>query len=341
MGVQFLRRNPRGSGPNLAAGGAFALVAATGLGGCDAPEPAPAGALGSEVAAILDALPARTSMYARHPSTGQEVSVRPDEPVNTLSTIKVPILIQAYRDADSGRLDLEARYRVRPEDLRRGSGLIQTFAPGLEPTIRDLITQMMITSDNTATDIVLEMVGMDRVNRTMEELGYRETRVLASTGDLFRRVWELLDPDHASLTHREVYEMGFPTDEEAAARSFAFEGTPEEWLGRSTAREMTRLLEQLLAGELASPESTREMIGILNRQFYDSRLPRRIRFRARVAHKTGDWPPIAGNDVGIIFGPGDPTVVSVFATQNTGDFLELEDAHARIAELLLDRWGGG
>jgi hypothetical protein len=179
------------------------------------------------------------------------------------------------------------------------------------------------------------------VNRTMGELGYRETRVLASTGDLFRRVWELLDPAHASLTHREVYEMGFPTDEDASARSFAFEGTPEEWLGRSTAREMTHLLEQLLAGELASPESTREMIGILNRQFYDSRLPRRIRFRARVAHKTGDWPPIAGNDVGIIFGPGEPIVVSVFATQNTGDFLELEDAHARIAELLRDRWGGG
>lgn len=307
---------------------------------CAAPPPGGMATLEAEAASLLDALPARTSLYARHPATGREVAIRADEPVNTLSVIKIPMMIQAYRDADAGLLDLDARVRIRPEDLRRGSGVLQSFAPGLEPTVRDLLVQMIITSDNTATDMILERVGMDRVNRTLEELGYRETRVQASTGDLFRRVWEMLDPAHAALTPREVFERGFPTDEGASARSFAFEGTPEEWLGRTTAREMTRLLEQLLAGELASPEATREMLSILNRQLYRSRLPRRIAFRAGVGNKTGDWPPIAGNDVGIIYGPGEPIVVSVFATQNTGDFLELEDAHARIAELLLEAWGG-
>jgi hypothetical protein len=181
---------------------------------------------------------------------------------------------------------------------------------------------------------------MDRVNRTMEELGFRETRVQTSTGNLFRRMWELLDPAHADLSHREVYERGFPRDDAAADRSFAFEGTQNEWLGRSTAREMSLILERLVAENWPPPSPPRNdrdpEPSVLR-----SRLPRRIGSRAQVAHKTGDWPPIAGNDVGIIFGPGDPIVVSIFATQNTGDFLELEDAHARIAELLLNAWGGG
>jgi hypothetical protein len=82
------------------------------------------------------------------------------------------------------------------------------------------------------------------------------------------------------------------------------------------------------------------MLGILQRQFYSSRLPQRIAFRAAIGHKTGDWPPVAGIDVGIIYSRSGPIVVSVFATQNRGDFFELEATHGRIAELLLDAWGG-
>ena len=56
---------------------------------------------------------------------------------------------------EAGQLDLDARYRVRPEDLRRGSGILRTFTPGMEPTYLDLITQMIVTSDNSATDIMI------------------------------------------------------------------------------------------------------------------------------------------------------------------------------------------
>lgn len=286
----------------------------------------------------LEALEAQTTLYAKHLPSGREIALRADEPVNTLSIIKIPIMILAYRDAEAGRLDLDERYRVRPEDMRRGSGLIQTFAPGVELTYRDIITQMIITSDNTATDIMIETVGMDRVNELLAELGYAETRLQFRTGDLFRRVWELADPANASLTDREVFERGFPTGPEMADKYFAFEGDANEWLGRTTAREMSRILEQIENGEVASREHCDEMLGILRQQFYDSRLPRHIKFRVAVGHKTGDWPPIAGNDAGIIYGEGGPIVVSVFATQNQGDFYELEDTEGRIAELLLDAW---
>lgn len=286
----------------------------------------------------LDTLAARTSLYAKHLRSGREIAVRADEPVNTLSTIKIAIMVLAYRDARSGALDLEDRYGIRPEDLRRGSGLLQTFAPGLQPTRRDLIKQMIVTSDNTATDILIGQLGLERVNAMLAGLGYVDTRLQATTGQLFRRLWELADPAHAALSDREVFERGFPDDDGAADRAFAFDGTPAEWLGRSTAREMSRLLEQIQSCQIASREYCEEMLDILKGQLYSSRLPQRIRFRTTIAHKTGDWPPVSGHDVGIIYGDDGPIVVSFFAGQNRGDFFELEATHGRVAELLLDAW---
>lgn len=328
--------------PSILAMTLLAALASSACGRTEAPEAAEQAApatLQDRVAAELDALPARTAMYARALDSGEEVAVRADQPMNTLSTIKIPIMILAYRDAEAGRLDLEERYTVREEDLRRGSGLLQQFQVGLMPTFRDLITQMIVTSDNTATDIVLDRVGMQRVNDLLAEFGFVETRVLDSTGGLFRRVWEMVDPAFASLSDLEVYRRGFPGDAQAGARSFDFEGNPDEWLGSTTPREMSRLLTMLHAGEWAGETSTEEMISILSRQFYQSRLPLYLGPGEWAAHKTGDWPPIAGNDVGILYGPGQEIVIAVFATQNRGDFPELEATQGRIARTLLDAWG--
>lgn len=299
---------------------------------------ADAAGLAARVTARLDALPARTSLYARHLASGREIAIRADEPMNALSVIKIPVMVLAYRDAEAGTLDLDERYRIRPEDLRRGSGLLQTFAPGLEPTWRDLITQMIITSDNTATDIMIARLGQERVNDMLSELGYEQTRLRATTGDLFRRVWVMADPVNAALSHREVFERGFPSDPEASERTFRFDGDPDEWLGSISAREIAGLLAQIHNAEVASRASSDEMIRILERQFYSTRLPRYIRFRASVAHKTGDWPPYAGNDVGILYYEGGPTVIAVFTNQNTGDFVELESTLGRIAEDIVNSW---
>jgi beta-lactamase class A len=140
--------------------------------------------LGERTRARLDALDARSSLYAKHLPSGREIAVRADLPMNALSVIKIPIMVLAYRDAEAGRLDLDARHRVTPDELRRGSGLLQTFAPGLEPTYRDLITQMIITSDNSATDIMIEKLGRERVNELLEGLGYTDTRLRTTTGAL-------------------------------------------------------------------------------------------------------------------------------------------------------------
>jgi hypothetical protein len=148
----------------------------------------------------------------------------------------------------------------------------------------------------------------------------------------------MVDPTNASLSQREVFELGFPTEPGMDEKLFAFEGDASKWLGRTTAREMSRLLEQIHNGEVASRAHCDEMLAILGQQFYDTRLPRHIKFRANVAHKTGDWPPVAGNDTGIIMGNGGPIVVAIIATQNRGSFYVLEDTEGRVAEMLLNEW---
>ena len=311
------------------------ILALTALAG----PPAAATDLQKTVEARLDALPAESALYAKHLGSGRSVAVRADQPMNTVSVIKLPIMVLAYREADAGRLDLDERRVIRPEELRRGTGLLQTFAPGLAPTWRDLIAQMIVTSDNTATDLLIGRLELPAVNRLLDGLGYRETRLQTTIAALFRGVWEQLDPAHARLSDREVFERGFPDDAAAPERYFRYTADPERWLGRSTARETARLLEQLERGELASERSSGEMRETLKRQLYSSRLPQRIRFRAEVGHKTGDWPPIIGNDVGILYAESGPIVVAAVTNQNRGSFFELEAALGRVAEDLLDAWG--
>ena len=295
--------------------------------------------LQADLAGHLDSLQARTALYARDLTTGREVAVRADEPMNTASVIKLAIMVLAYRDAEAGTFDLEARRTLRPEDFRGGSGVLRQFAPGLQPTWRDLVTQMIVTSDNTATDLVIAAVGLDRVNRMLDSLGYTETRLRTTTGALFRGVWEAADSGNARLSDREVFERGFPSDSGAAARDFAYAQDSTRWLGRTTARETGHLLEQIERGELAGPAATAAMRRTLLAQVYSSRLPLRLRSLAEVAHKTGDWPPVLANDAGIVYAPKGPIVVVVFGSENRGDYLALEGAIGVVARDLFDAWG--
>ena len=278
------------------------------------------------IRARLDSLDARSSFYTKQLSSGKEIAIRADEPMNTASVIKIPVMILAFRDVDAGKLNLDERYVIRQEDIRRGTGLIQSFAVGLNPTIRDLITQMIITSDNTATDIMIAKVGLARVNRMLDSMGYRQTRLNMTVSDVFR-------------AQQEYKPVGL-TDTTASARSMAFVLDSSKWLGRTTAREIAHLLEQLEKGELASAKSTADMRRILRQQLYTSRLPQRARYRVAIGHKTGDWPPLLGNDVGIMYAPapGGPIVIAVFTNANKGSFFDLEATEGRIAEDVLNAW---
>ena len=295
--------------------------------------------LQEQVAELLSALDAKTSAYARHLRSNKEVAVRSNDPVDTLSVIKIPILIRAFKDVQSNRLTLDDRGIIGPQDRRKGTGALKNFDPGLKPTYRDLLTQMIITSDNTATDMVIDKVGFGRINTFLSESGYTQTRIQHTLADYFRRRWELLDSNNASLSNAEVFELGFPRDENAYERDFIFVGQPTEWLGCSTAREMSDIIAQIQNAEFVDRQLSDQMLDILKKQTYNSRLPQRIGDKIPIGHKTGDWAPYAGNDVGIIYANSGPIVVSIFVNQNRSDFSNVEATHGHIAELLLKTWG--
>ena len=109
--------------------------------------------------AELARFPSKSGIYVKHLGTGEEAMVRANERFDSASTIKVAIMVLAYRLADQKRLDLDERYEIKPSDFRGGSGIYRHSDFGLRPTLRDVVTQMIITSDNSATDIMIAKVG--------------------------------------------------------------------------------------------------------------------------------------------------------------------------------------
>lgn len=275
----------------------------------------------AEIRRQLDLLPATSSIYAVHPGSGRTVDVRGDLPMNTMSTIKIAIMLLAYRDAEAGRLSLDTRVTLSAEDRRGGTGLLRRLDPGANITVRDLIDHMTITSDNTATEWLIKRLGFDRINGMLRELGFKDTRLVQTISQFFDGLGRISGPD-------------------AATRRFAFAVDSATWLGRTTAREMTTLLEGIYTAKYASRASSTAMMNHLFGQFYTTRLPATLRYRAgvRIAHKTGDFPPVSGSDVGVIEYPGGPLFISVFTNANRGDFGVLENTIGRIAELLVNRW---
>jgi beta-lactamase class A len=300
-------------------------------------------ALQTEVQRMLDALPAQTSLYAEHVPSGRKIEIRADHPMSTMSVIKIPIMLQAYRDAQAGTLSLDERHTIREEDLRGGTGLLKRFGVGLSPTVRDFIDQMIITSDNTATDVVLARVGLARMNTTLTQLGFRETRMLHSTGDFFRLLQTAYDPQRATWTDVQIFRAGNPPGVSAETLNgirARFTADTAMYLGRTTAREMSAMLRGILEARYANRANSDAMLNHLRGQFYTSRLPAELRYASgvRVAHKTGDFPPISGSDVGIIEYNGGPIVISVFTNGNTGDFAVLENTIGQIAAKLVTAW---
>lgn len=294
----------------------------------------------AEIQRQLDLLSATSSIYAVHPATGRTVEVRADVPMNTMSTIKIAIMLLAYRDAEAGRFNLDERITLREDDRRGGTGLLKRFAPGMSVTYRDLVDQMIVTSDNTATELLIVKLGFDRINGMLRELGFRETRLVISLSQFFRNVAVAIAPERASLTDAQISRAAAVTSPNAVVKRFEVAVDSTRWLGRTTAREMTTLLEGIYTARFASKASSASMMGHLFGQFYTTRLPATLRYRAdvRIAHKTGDFPPVSGSDVGVIEYPGGPLFISVYTNANRGDFGQLELTIGRIAEMLVNRW---
>jgi 2-iminobutanoate/2-iminopropanoate deaminase len=160
--------------------------------------------LATALAEQLASFPAQTGLYVKHLTTGEEVAIRADQSFNSQSVIKIPIMVRAFQLADAGRLNLDERLTLTRADLRDGTGVFQNFDLGSSPTLRDLIQQMIVTSDNTATDaITVKVGGKEAVNADLAKSGYA-MRYLNRGWEYRRKLLARLDPRLADITAEEV-----------------------------------------------------------------------------------------------------------------------------------------
>jgi beta-lactamase class A len=124
------------------------------------------------------------ALAARNLATGEEMRFNADKVYGTASTIKLAVLIEVFHRARAGTLHLQERVEMHESDIVRGSGVLKELSPGLQPTIGDLATLMVIVSDNTATNMLIDRVGgVDVINQTVDALSkaisaaYREGMV--------------------------------------------------------------------------------------------------------------------------------------------------------------------
>ena len=314
--------------------------------------------------------PATIGVYVKHLGTGEEASVRGDESFSSASVIKIPILIRAFQLADAHALDLNQRVEIRREHLRDGSGIFQFHDLGSTPTYRDLLTEMVITSDNTATDLMVQRIGgVPALNAWLKATGFTHTRMMNRGHEYRQKLLTRLDPAFAALTPEETTGLQYAAQDSVLFELYAdlFTGprakwlatvrdpanrrtlaqdrsrlTVEDrnyWLGDMTPRETGRLLEALERGTLTSKASAAAMKTILGRQQAGARrLPHYL--TVPVAHKTGDSAVIA-NDVGLVSARSGTVVIAFFVNGVTGSYGEAEDRMGRAARAIVDHFDGG
>jgi len=190
----------------------------------------------------------------RNLDTGERLALRGDETFSTASLIKVPILVTLFDLAGKGMLSLDDPLTVLKIDQVPGSGTLQYMHPGLTLSVRDAAWLMSTTSDNTATNLLLDRI-------------------------IIRRVWEKMEA--LGLAHTKVHSKSF-----LRISSVAMDSSVKYGLGVSTPNEMATLFELLARGRAVSPAADSTMLDILEHN-EDLQLLQRYVEGVRAPHKTG------------------------------------------------------
>jgi beta-lactamase class A len=205
-------------------------------------------------------------------SSGETLFLHEDEVFAQASSIKIAVLANLYLQAEQGKLRLADLYTVQASDLVADSDIMGGLTPGItRVTLRDLATMMVAVSDNAATNVLIDRVGMPNVNAMLDSLGLAHTRLRRKMMDL-----------QAAKEGRENV---------------------------STPREMMTLLEAIYHGKVLNKESTTDFFKMLSTN-KNSWIPRDLPAGLKIANKPGSLEAVR-NDSGIVFVEGHPYVICV------------------------------
>ena len=297
--------------------------------------------LRDELQAIRRPFPGDMSVYMKNLSTGDEIALDADAVYETFSVIKVAVAAEVLRDAEAGKFSLDDRIAITPADRRLPSGVLYSLDPGLQPTVRDLLTLMIIISDNEATDILASKTGRANVTAYMHSLGLKNTSIKFSDLDWDRTWLGTLDPSYKNAGGDQTINFPFAKYSESQV-SAAFGHTIYDagiYFGHSTTREIGRLLEWAAQGKLVSEKASSLLLDMMEKQQVNDRFPRYIE-DVRIAHKTGDGQPFIANDAGVLWVRDQPIVLVVFTGHHRGPTSSLHDSIARTAALVVRHYGG-
>jgi len=250
-------------------------------------------ALRSRIESIAQKSNARAVAVALHDTeTGVELRYEADRWFHGASTIKVAILFAVYGEIDSGRLVPQSRLHVRNRFLSaydgspfrvladRDADSEVHAAIGKTMRVNELALHMIATSSNLATNLLLDLIGLDAVQRTIDRFGLTGLNVKRGVED------------------ERAFQHGI--------------------INRVTADGLVALLGLIAEERAYSPQLSREMLDILHQQEFKKGIPARLPREVRVAHKTGDISTVA-HDAGVVYAPGRKPYVIAILTEWTPD----------------------
>ena len=262
--------------------------------------------LRARVLALVRASGAEVAVAFRTVDGRQELLIDPDNPFHAASTMKVPVMIELFRQAEAGTLSLDEPLPIRNEfhsivdgsvyqlDVSDDSDSEVYQAAGKTLTLRQLSEAMITVSSNFAANLLIERLGVENIRRTVAKLGADGMQVLRGVED------------------DKAFQKGLNNT--------------------TTARGLLVLLDKLAKGPVVSATADDEMIAMLSRQKFNDAIPAGVPEGTRVAHKTGNITKIH-HDAAIVFGPR-PYVIVVLVR----GLQEQKDSAALIAAISREIW---
>ena len=192
--------------------------------------------LDARVRAEIAPFKGKVYLFAKNLETGQEYSFNGDERVKTASTIKIAVMIEAFARVAEGRAKWTDELVLTKAARYSGSGILPELGDGLRLTLRDCVNLMMLISDNTAMNMVLDYLTTDAVNARMDSIGIKQTRIM-------RRVGSGGDSKEGKLEENKRF-----------------------GLGATTPHEMVQIMEKLDRGKVISQSASKEMLDLMKRE---------------------------------------------------------------------------
>jgi beta-lactamase class A len=282
---------------------------------------------------LAASFPGKVGVYVHNVETGATVAINADTAYPMASTYKVPIMTQVFRQVDAGKIPLDERVTLKQSDLRPGSGLLQYFAPGVSPTIHDLMLMMITVSDNEATDILLNRVGAANVTAMLKELGIQNIRVDRTTEQIISDWLGAADPQFKGKTAAEILAhpeaFGKITQAQMDKAGEVFTDDPRD---HASPRAMGELLEKIVKSQAASAKSCEDLLGIMQKQEHRGRISRYMGDMT-TATKSGTIGATT-NDVGVLYVGKQHVIVSVYTVKANSlvETYQAEEVIGRIAK---------